>query len=101
MPQADAKGIGKVLGEQGNVSPLGVSDTHMNLDESQVGSHGLVNTGVFPPNLKLPYLKKAPPLGLLTVKCIFESESQMLRSGYFEREILSPTTAAMVEPGAM
>lgn len=73
----------------------------MNLDKSQVGSHGPVNTGVFLPNFKLPYLKKAPPIGLLTVKCIFESESQMLRSGYFEREILSPATAATVEPGAM
>lgn len=65
------KGIGKVLDEQGNGSPLGVSDTHINLDKPQVGSHGLVNVGVFFPNLKLPYLKKAPPTGLLTVRCIF------------------------------
>lgn len=85
------QGIGKVL----------ESEIHMNLYKSQVGSHRLVNAGVFFPNLKPPYLKKAPHTGLLTVRCIFESESQMLRSGYFEREILSPTAVATVEPGAM
>lgn len=73
----------------------------MNLDKPQVGSHGLVNAGLLFPNMKPPYLKKALHAGLLIVRCIFESESQMLRSDYFEREILSPTTAAMVEPGAM
>lgn len=55
------KGIGKVLGEQGEGSPLRVkSDIHMNVYKSQVWSHGLVNAGVFFPNLKPPYLKKAP-----------------------------------------
>lgn len=71
----------------------------MNLDGLQVRSHRLLSLGVLFSNLKPPYLKKAPHTGLLTVMCIFESESQMLRSGYFEGEILSLTTVAMVEPG--
>lgn len=63
------------------------------------GSHRLVSLGVLFANLKPPCVKEDPHIGHLMVMCIFQFESQMLRFGYFEREILLLTSVAMFESG--